>query len=83
MVHDHGSYANASPLSGPGHVGPSLIGALEVWADVLSVPEPGLALVGMGRRDVPEDLGLPVTLALGRRENDRVEPFEGCHFKVK
>ena len=77
VVHDHGSYANASPLSGPGHVGPGLIGALEVWADVLSVPEPGLALVGLGRRDVSDDLGLPVTLALGRRENDRVEPFQG------
>jgi D-serine dehydratase len=77
VVHDHGSYANASPLSGPGHVGPGLVGALEVWADVLSVPEPGLALVGLGRRDVSDDLGLPVTVALGRRENDRVEPFEG------
>ncbi len=77
VVHDHGSYANASPLSGRGHTGPGLVGALEVWADVLSVPEPGLALVGLGRRDVSDDLGLPVTLAVGRRENDRVEPFEG------
>jgi D-serine dehydratase len=77
VVHDHGSYANASPLSGPGHVGPGLVGALEVWADVLSVPEPGLALVGLGRRDVSDDLGLPVTVALGRRESGCVEPFEG------
>jgi D-serine dehydratase len=77
VVHDHGTYANASPLSGHGHHGPGLQGALEVWADVLSVPEPGLAIVGLGRRDVSYDLGLPVTLAVGRREDGRVEPFAG------
>ena len=34
--------------------------ALEVWAPVLSRPEPDLAIVSMGRRDVPFDHGLPV-----------------------
>jgi D-serine dehydratase len=37
--------------------------ALEVWALVQSVPEPGLALVTMGRRDVGFDAGLPVPIA--------------------
>ena len=73
VVHDHGTYAKASPLSG--HDGPALKGALEVWADVLSVPEPGLAIVGLGRRDVSYDLGLPVTLAVARRETGVVEPL--------
>ena len=73
VVHDHGTYAKASPLSG--HDGPALRGALEVWADVLSVPEPGLAIVGLGRRDVSYDLGLPVTLAVARRETGVVEPL--------
>jgi D-serine dehydratase len=31
-----------------------------VWGAVLSLPEPGLALVGFGKRDVSHDLGLPV-----------------------
>jgi D-serine deaminase-like pyridoxal phosphate-dependent protein len=31
-----------------------------VWAQVVSAPEPGLAVLGAGRRDVPFDLGLPV-----------------------
>jgi D-serine deaminase-like pyridoxal phosphate-dependent protein len=77
LVHDHGTYAKASPLSPPAQDGPALMGALEVWADVLSVPEPGLAILGLGRRDVSYDLGLPVTLSLGRRESGRVEKFAG------
>lgn len=39
---------------------PPLRPAITVWAQVLSTPEPGLALLGAGRRDVPSDLGLPV-----------------------
>ncbi|MGR6997535.1 alanine racemase [Yinghuangia aomiensis] len=38
----------------------ALDGALDVWAQVLSAPEPGLAILGAGRRDVPFDLDLPV-----------------------
>jgi D-serine deaminase-like pyridoxal phosphate-dependent protein len=37
-----------------------LTAALEMWAQVLSTPEPGLAIVGMGKRDAPFDEGLPV-----------------------
>lgn len=36
--------------------------ALRVWAEVLSVPEPGLAICGMGLRDVAIDQGLPIPL---------------------
>jgi D-serine dehydratase len=41
-------------------IGPGLRAALEVWAYVQSVPEPGLAIVTMGKRDVSYDAGLPV-----------------------
>ena len=34
--------------------------ALEAWAYVQSMPEPGLAFLSMGKRDVPYDAGLPV-----------------------
>ncbi len=34
--------------------------ALEVWAYVLSRPEPGLAIVGLGKRDMAFDAGLPL-----------------------
>ena len=36
--------------------------ALEVWAQVISVPERGLAIAGMGKREAPYDAGLPVPL---------------------
>lgn len=40
--------------------------ALRVWAEVLSLPEPGLAICGIGLRDVAIDQGLPRPLALYR-----------------
>lgn len=36
--------------------------ALQVWALVQSVPEPGLAILNAGKRDVGIDMGLPVAL---------------------
>jgi D-serine dehydratase len=39
---------------------------LRVWAEVLSLPEPGLAICGMGLRDVAIDQGLPRPLAFYR-----------------
>ena len=56
VTHDNGLYASTSPLP--------LRPALQVWARVVSRPEPGLALVSMGRRDVSFDAGLPVPLHL-------------------
>src|SRR4051812_40395844 len=53
LTHDDGIYAESSPLAG-------LRAALELWARVLSCPEPGLAIAGFGKRDAPYDLGLPV-----------------------
>ena len=33
--------------------------ALQLWGYVLSRPEPGLAIIGLGKRDVAFDAGLP------------------------
>jgi D-serine dehydratase len=41
--------------------------ALVVWASVQSVPEPGLAVLGAGKRDVSFDMGLPVPRWHARR----------------
>ncbi len=40
--------------------------ALRVWAEVLSSPEPGLAICGMGMRDVSFDQGFPTALRIHR-----------------
>jgi D-serine deaminase-like pyridoxal phosphate-dependent protein len=58
LTHDHGLYARTSPLR------EGLRPALEVWAQVMSMPEAGLALLTMGRRDVSFDRGMPVPLTL-------------------
>ncbi len=62
LTHDHGLYAHTSPLTRGGHTG--LRPALEVHAQVVSRPEPDLAIVTMGRRDVSFDQGMPVPLGL-------------------
>lgn len=36
--------------------------ALEIWGQVQSVPEPGLAILCVGKRDISHDLGQPVPL---------------------
>ncbi|MFD5224457.1 alanine racemase [Microbacterium sp. NPDC058342] len=66
LAHDHGSYA-ASHGDVPSRVGkPRLTPAMEVWGVVLSLPEPGLAIAGVGKRDVSHDEGMPVPLAIRR-----------------
>lgn len=62
VTHDHGPYRITSPLDGRGEGRPRLRPALEVWAPVLSRPEPDHVIVGMGKRDVASDSGLPVPL---------------------
>jgi D-serine deaminase-like pyridoxal phosphate-dependent protein len=63
IAFDHGLYAGMVP-SPP----PLFEPALELWAHVLSRPEPGLALACAGRRDVAFDAGLPVPLRVRGRD---------------
>lgn len=51
--------------------------ALRVWAEVLSRPEPGLAICGMGMRDVAMDQDLPRPLAL-YRDGTRLDDLIGA-----
>jgi D-serine dehydratase len=60
LTHDAVHYSQLSPFGGRiPETGP-LEEALEVWGAVVSLPEPGLAIVGFGKRDVSHDLELPV-----------------------
>ena len=67
VTHDHGQYNAVSPVRRDPAGAPALRPAIELWAQVLSRPEPGLALLGAGRRDVGFDGGLPVPLRVVRR----------------
>jgi D-serine dehydratase len=68
LTYDHGFYGTVSPAGRSAAGAPTLRPALELWAQVLSRPEPGLALLGAGRRDVGFDKGLPVPLRVLGRE---------------
>ena len=47
--------------------------ALEVWARVQSLPEAGLAILAVGKRDISFDLGMPMPLATcARASRERV-----------
>jgi D-serine deaminase-like pyridoxal phosphate-dependent protein len=58
LTHDDGLYRRTSPLRD------ELKPALQVWAQVVSRPEPRLAVLTMGRRDVSFDQDLPVPMGL-------------------
>jgi D-serine deaminase-like pyridoxal phosphate-dependent protein len=77
LTHDHGFYDRSSPFGTDGAAPERLQPALEAWAVVLSRPEPKLAIVGMGKRDVPHDIDLPVPLRVssvaGLREANGME----------
>jgi D-serine deaminase-like pyridoxal phosphate-dependent protein len=72
VTHDDGFYRERTPFLRVPSEGP-LAAALEIWAQVLSVPEPGLALAGMGKRDAPFDEGLPVPLQIRRPDGSLSE----------
>jgi D-serine deaminase-like pyridoxal phosphate-dependent protein len=82
IAHDHGHYAESGPASRPALPGlppsPRFAPALELWASVLSVPEPGLAIVNAGRRDISCDQGMPVPLRV--RRGGRMEPATGLRL---
>lgn len=64
VVHDHGIYKDAQcgVLERRGELSEGLRPAMEVWAHVQSLPEPGLAVIALGKRDIAFDAGLPIPL---------------------
>ncbi len=82
LTHDHGHYRRlvhrAAARCG---CADELRPALEVWTSVQSTPEPGLALLSGGRRDLSFDIELPHPLALARA--GRVLPLPAAaHWRI-
>jgi D-serine deaminase-like pyridoxal phosphate-dependent protein len=71
FFHDSGYFAGVSPLAD------SLRPAIQVWSHVQSVPEPDLTILGVGRRDVGSDMGLP-TVELIRHADGHETHVEGA-----
>jgi D-serine deaminase-like pyridoxal phosphate-dependent protein len=68
LVHDDGVYRTVTPSPRGG--GPKFEPAMNVWARVVSMPEPGLAYLDAGKRDVPYDEGFPEVQLLRRVAHD-------------
>lgn len=84
VTHDHGTYqryqVSIDARLGCA-LGESLRAAMEVWATVQSRPEPGLAIVAMGKRDVSFDLSMPVPIARAARGAATTSPVPaGWHI---
>ncbi|ALM54692.1 amino acid deaminase [Halomonas huangheensis] len=80
VVHDHGIYREAQQgvLSRRPDLHEGLRPALEVFAQVQSLPEPGLAIIALGKRDIGYDMP-PEALARYREgaSSDQVLSVEG------
>jgi len=76
VTHDHGLYDRAAPFGRRLPTAP-LRPALEVLGAVISRPEPGLALVNFGKRDVAYDVEMPVAIGVRRRGGGTVVPADG------
>ncbi len=62
VTHDHGFYkrmVNAVDERLGCYCGEEPAPAMEVWATVQSRPEPGLAILAVGKRDISFDLSMP------------------------
>ncbi len=79
VTHDDGYYRQVSPWGrSPRTDGAPLRAALHGWVRVSSRPEPGLAIVDGGKRDLPFDEGLPkVQLLRGRASTEPPIPVTG------
>ena len=86
LTHDAGAYreaaariAAANPVARA--MGTSLQPALQLWACVQSRPEPGLAVVALGKRDAAFDAGFPIPVLHARIGDTR--PVEApAHWQV-
>ncbi|MGN8273487.1 amino acid deaminase [Pseudomonas sp. SMN5] len=82
VAHDHGIYKEAQccVLERRSDLHEGLRPALEVWAHVQSLPEPGFAVIALGKRDVAYDAGLPVPLRRYKAGADAVpgDDVSGC-----
>jgi D-serine deaminase-like pyridoxal phosphate-dependent protein len=64
VSYDHGFYERIAPGTRPDRPGPHFVPAFELWAAVLSRPEPGLAILGAGRHHVAFDQDMPLPLRI-------------------
>lgn len=73
IIHDDGFYSGISPFAASRTDHP-LRSAMHGWARAVSRPEPGLALLDAGKRDLPYDEGLPVPQFVAGKSGSALDP---------
>jgi D-serine dehydratase len=63
-------------------MGEALLSALQIWAVVQSIPDAGVAVIAMGKRDVAFDAGLPRPDTCFRAGRDQVPQSTPKHWHV-
>ncbi|MCH4810088.1 amino acid deaminase [Vreelandella neptunia] len=83
VVHDHGLYreAQSAVMARRPDLQQGLEPALEVFAQVQSLPEPGLAIVALGKRDIGYDQ-LPIPLRRYREAGEVAQPLSVTGWEV-
>lgn len=78
IIHDDGFYRGISPFSRDG--GQPFKAGMHGWARVVSQPEPGLAILDAGKRDLPVDEGLPRPQLIGPALGGPMRPLAGAEI---
>jgi D-serine deaminase-like pyridoxal phosphate-dependent protein len=78
IIHDDGFYRGISPFSRGG--GDPFKAGMHGWARVVSQPEPGLAILDAGKRDLPVDEGLPRPQLIGPVLGGPMKPLGGAEI---
>jgi D-serine dehydratase len=85
LTNDHGMYEQAQRLEverGQLALSAPFRPALEVWAYVQSRPEPGLAILTVGKRDISYDIEMPIPIKWARRGARTVEKLSDTGCKI-
>lgn len=88
LTHDVGIYRAAQERILAGNpvaqkMREGLLPALQLWAYVQSIPEPGRAIVGLGKRDAAFDAGLPIPARHYRPQGATTAPVDTPpHWKI-
>ena len=82
LTHDDGFSSPEDRVTDPAAALPQFHSAIDVWGEVLSIPEPTRAIVGIGRRDASFDVSMPVPKLIRRKGQSTFEPATGMSTKT-
>ncbi|MCO6059250.1 amino acid deaminase [Pseudomonas sp. MOB-449] len=87
LTHDAGIYHEAEQRILANNkvaqeMGRSLLPALQLWANVQSMPEPGLAIIALGKRDAAFDAGMPLVSLHHRPGSDQTPAAAPAQWRI-